>query len=102
MRYLTCALSCFTQTGSSANTTPAAPATVTPEMAIQQIMEAVDSLDEERIMDILMQFKFYMHAMPDQARYLLLQNPQLSYLLLQAAVRIGLLDKAQADVCAPA
>jgi hypothetical protein len=66
---------------------------------VVQVTEVANGLDEERIMELLMQFKFYVHAMPDQARYLLLQNPQLSFLLVQAALRIGLLDKSQADVC---
>lgn len=83
----------------TATNQPSAAVQVTPEMAQKLVLDIIQNMDDGKVVELLAQFKAYAQAMPDEARYLLLQNPQLSYALLQGAIRANLLDKTQADVC---
>ena len=72
---------------------------VGPEHAAEVIRAVVGSLSEDKIAEVLVQLQAYIQAMPDQARYLLLQNPQLAYAIVQCQQRAGFMTKEKAEVC---
>ena len=72
-------------------------APVPPENAPEAITRAVASLPPEQMYELMKQIKWCIQHNPQEARQLLLNNPQLAYALLQAQVvmRIVDLDTAQ-------
>lgn len=57
-----------------------------PESAPEHITKAVASLPPEQMYELMTQMKWFMQQNPQEARQLLLHNPQLAYALLQAQV----------------
>lgn len=66
-----------------------------------QVQRAVDdtieSLDPQKLYGVMKQFKTLIATQPEQARAVLLSQPQLSYALLQAQVRMNMIDEASAQ-----
>ncbi len=58
-----------------------------PENAPEVITKAVASLPPEQMFELMKQMKWFLQQNPQEARQLLLHNPQLAYALLQAQVR---------------
>ena len=56
------------------------------EKAPESISKAMASLPPEQMFELLKQMKSCIQLNPDDARTMLLKNPQLSYALLQALV----------------
>eukprot|EP00117_Sycon_ciliatum_P033423 scpid37434/ scgid0158/ Cleavage stimulation factor subunit 2; CF-1 64 kDa subunit; Cleavage stimulation factor 64 kDa subunit len=65
---------------------------VSPEDAPGAITKAVASLPPEQMFELMKQMKVCIKNSPDQARQMLIQNPQLAYALLQAQVVMHLVD----------
>ena len=65
---------------------PVHGASVPPENAPEVITKAVASLPPEQMFELMKQMKWFIHQNPQEARQLLLHNPQLAYALLQAQV----------------
>eukprot|EP00058_Branchiostoma_floridae_P004883 XP_002590371.1 hypothetical protein BRAFLDRAFT_216236 [Branchiostoma floridae] len=59
---------------------------VQPEDAPEAISQAVASLPPEQMFELMKQMKLCIQNNPQEARNMLLQNPQLAYALLQAQV----------------
>ena len=59
---------------------------VEPEKAPEAISKAVASLPPEQMFELMKQMKMCIQNNPQEARNMLLQNPQLAYALLQAQV----------------
>ena len=59
---------------------------VEPEKAPEAISKAVASLPPEQMFELMKQMKVCIQNNPQEARNMLLQNPQLAYALLQAQV----------------
>lgn len=59
---------------------------VDPTQAPETISKAVSSLPPEQMYDLMQQMKVCVRNNPNEARQMLLQNPQLAYALLQALV----------------
>ena len=59
---------------------------VDPEKAPEAISKAVASLPPEQMFELMKQMKMCIQNNPQEARNMLLQNPQLAYALLQAQV----------------
>lgn len=68
------------------------------EMAPEIISKTVASLPPEQMYELMKQMKECIQNNPNEARQMLLQNPQLAYALLQAQVVMRILDPAQAVV----
>lgn len=69
---------------------------VDPEQAPEIITKTVASLPPEQMFELMKQMKTCMTNNPDEARQMLLQNPQLAYALLQAMVVMKILDPGTA------
>lgn len=67
-----------------------------PEDAPEAITKAVASLPPEQMFELMKQMKLYIQHQPEDARQLLLHNPQLAYALLQAQVVMRVVDPHQA------
>ncbi|XP_017263493.1 cleavage stimulation factor subunit 2 [Kryptolebias marmoratus] len=65
---------------------------VTPEEAPESISRAVASLPPEQMFELMKQMKLCVQNSPQEARNMLLQNPQLAYALLQAQVVMRIVD----------
>ncbi|XP_015782909.1 cleavage stimulation factor subunit 2 [Tetranychus urticae] len=65
---------------------------VDPERAPEAISKAVASLPPEQMFELAKQMKQCIQTNPNEARNMLLQNPQLSYALLQAIVVMKIVD----------
>ncbi|XP_034453127.1 cleavage stimulation factor subunit 2 isoform X1 [Hippoglossus hippoglossus] len=65
---------------------------VQPEEAPESISRAVASLPPEQMFELMKQMKLCVQNSPQEARNMLLQNPQLSYALLQAQVVMRIVD----------
>ena len=65
---------------------------VDPEKAPEAISKAVASLPPEQMFELAKQMKQCIQTNPNEARNMLLQNPQLSYALLQALVVMKIVD----------
>lgn len=63
-----------------------------PEKAPEEISKAVASLPPEQMFELMKQMKMCIENNPNEARNLLLQNPQLAYALLQAQVIMRIVD----------
>ena len=63
-----------------------------PDNAPEAISQAVASLPPEQMFELMKQMKNCILGNPDEAKKLLLQNPQLAYALLQALVVMRVLD----------
>ena len=59
---------------------------VDPEKAPESISKAVASLPPENMFELMKQMKQCIENNPQEARVMLMQNPQLAYALLQAQV----------------
>lgn len=70
---------------------------VTPEKAPETITSAVASLPPEQMFELMKQMKLCIQNNPEEARQMLLQNPQLAYALLQAQVIMKIVDPKVAD-----
>ncbi len=57
-----------------------------PEKAPESISKAVASLPPEQMFELMKQMKTCIQQNPEEAKHMLLKNPQLSYALLQALV----------------
>ena len=57
-----------------------------PEKAPESISRAVASLPPEQMFELMKQMKTCIQQNPEEAKHMLLKNPQLSYALLQALV----------------
>lgn len=68
------------------------------EMAPEIISKTIASLPPEQMYELMKQMKECIQNNPHEARQMLLQNPQLSYALLQAQVVMRILDPSQAVV----
>jgi len=68
-----------------------------PDNAPEAISQAVASLPPEQMFELMKQMKNCIQGNPDQAKKLLLQNPQLAYALLQALVVMRVLDPTVAQ-----
>ncbi|XP_017776062.1 PREDICTED: cleavage stimulation factor subunit 2 tau variant-like [Nicrophorus vespilloides] len=66
------------------------------EKAPEAISKAVASLPPEQMFELMKQMKMCIQNNPSEARNMLLQNPQLSYALLQAQVVMRIIDPAVA------
>lgn len=62
------------------------------EKAPEAISKAVASLPPEQMFELMKQMKLCIQNNPTEARQMLLQNPQLSYALLQAQVVMRIID----------
>uniref|UniRef100_A0A4W3GWR3 Cleavage stimulation factor, 3' pre-RNA, subunit 2 n=1 Tax=Callorhinchus milii TaxID=7868 RepID=A0A4W3GWR3_CALMI len=65
---------------------------VSPEDAPESISRAVASLPPEQMFELMKQMKLCIQNSPQEARNMLLQNPQLAYALLQAQVVMRIVD----------
>ncbi|KAL5104459.1 hypothetical protein TcWFU_005070 [Taenia crassiceps] len=65
---------------------------VDPAKAPEAISRAVASLPPEQMYELMKQMKFCIQNNPNEARSMLLQNPQLAYALLQAQVVMKIVD----------
>ncbi|XP_069469105.1 cleavage stimulation factor subunit 2 isoform X2 [Ambystoma mexicanum] len=65
---------------------------VNPEEAPESISRAVASLPPEQMFELMKQMKLCVQNSPQEARNMLLQNPQLAYALLQAQVVMRIVD----------
>ncbi|XP_075337817.1 cleavage stimulation factor subunit 2 isoform X1 [Odontesthes bonariensis] len=65
---------------------------VQPEEAPESISRAVASLPPEQMFELMKQMKLCVQNSPQEARNMLLQNPQLAYALLQAQVVMRIVD----------
>ncbi|XP_048577455.1 cleavage stimulation factor subunit 2 tau variant [Nematostella vectensis] len=65
---------------------------VPPEEAPEAITQAVASLPPEQMFELMKQMKVCIQSNPEEARQMLLQNPQLAYALLQAQVVMKIVD----------
>uniref|UniRef100_A0A8C5H2L0 RRM domain-containing protein n=1 Tax=Gouania willdenowi TaxID=441366 RepID=A0A8C5H2L0_GOUWI len=65
---------------------------VLPEEAPESISRAVASLPPEQMFELMKQMKLCVQNSPQEARNMLLQNPQLAYALLQAQVVMRIVD----------
>ncbi|XP_028816042.1 cleavage stimulation factor subunit 2 isoform X6 [Denticeps clupeoides] len=63
-----------------------------PEEAPESISRAVASLPPEQMFELMKQMKVCVQNSPQEARNMLLQNPQLAYALLQAQVVMRIVD----------
>lgn len=63
-----------------------------PEDAPESISKAVASLPPEQMFELMKQMKLCVQNSPQEARNMLLQNPQLAYALLQAQVVMRIVD----------
>lgn len=70
-----------------------------PEKTPEMISRAVAALPPEQMFDLMKQMKLCIQNNPQEARTMLLQNPQLSYALLQALVVMKIVDPPAAIVC---
>ena len=68
------------------------------EKAPEAISKAVASLPPEQMFELMKQMKLCIQNNPTEARQMLLQNPQLSYALLQAQVVMRIIDPHTASV----
>ncbi|XP_037678680.1 cleavage stimulation factor subunit 2 [Choloepus didactylus] len=66
--------------------------TISPEDAPESISKAVASLPPEQMFELIKQMKLCVQNSPQEARNMLLQNPQLAYALLQAQVVMRIVD----------
>ncbi|XP_045482964.1 cleavage stimulation factor subunit 2 [Harmonia axyridis] len=62
------------------------------DKAPEAISKAVASLPPEQMFELMKQMKYCIQNNPSEARQMLLQNPQLSYALLQAQVVMKIID----------
>ncbi|CAG7727689.1 unnamed protein product [Allacma fusca] len=67
-----------------------------PEKAPEIIAKTVASLPPEQMFDLMKQMKLCIQNNPNEARTMLLQNPQLAYALLQAQVVMKIIDPSTA------
>lgn len=67
-------------------------AEMAPKEAPEAISQAVASLPPEQMFELMKQMKICIQNNPDEARQMLLQNPQLAYALLQAQVIMKIVD----------
>ncbi|KAM4622200.1 cleavage stimulation factor subunit 2 isoform 1-T2 [Polymixia lowei] len=65
---------------------------VQPDEAPESISRAVASLPPEQMFELMKQMKLCVQNSPQEARNMLLQNPQLAYALLQAQVVMRIVD----------
>ncbi|XP_064422680.1 cleavage stimulation factor subunit 2 isoform X2 [Latimeria chalumnae] len=65
---------------------------VLPDEAPESISRAVASLPPEQMFELMKQMKLCIQNSPQEARNMLLQNPQLAYALLQAQVVMRIVD----------
>jgi len=65
---------------------------VDPEKAPESISKAVASLPPEQMFELMKQMKLCIQNNPNEARNMLLQNPQLAYALLQAQVVMRIVE----------
>uniref|UniRef100_A0A665U7Z6 RRM domain-containing protein n=1 Tax=Echeneis naucrates TaxID=173247 RepID=A0A665U7Z6_ECHNA len=65
---------------------------IQPEEAPESISRAVASLPPEQMFELMKQMKLCVQNSPQEARNMLLQNPQLAYALLQAQVVMRIVD----------
>lgn len=65
---------------------------VEPAESAEAITKAVASLPPEQMFELMKQMKLCIQNNPDEARTMLLQNPQLAYAMLQALVVMSLVD----------
>lgn len=70
---------------------------VNPDKAPETITNAVASLPPEQMFELMKQMKLCIQNNPEEARQMLLQNPQLAYALLQAQVVMKIVDPKVAD-----
>lgn len=63
-----------------------------PEKAPEAISKAVASLPPEQMFELMKQMKICIQNNPNEARHMLLQNPQLAYALLQAQIVMKIVD----------
>ncbi|KAL3321208.1 Cleavage stimulation factor subunit 2 [Cichlidogyrus casuarinus] len=66
--------------------------TVDPNAAPEAISRAVASLPPEQMYELMKQMKQCIHNNPNEARNMLLQNPQLAYALLQAQIVMKIVE----------
>lgn len=69
---------------------------VPPQSAPEEITKAVASLPPEQMFELMKQMQVCIKNNAEEARQLLLQNPQLAYALLQAQVIMRLIDSSVA------
>lgn len=65
---------------------------VEPEKAPEAISKAVASLPPEQMFELMKQMKLCIQNNPNEARNMLLQNPQLAYALLQAQIVMKIVE----------
>ena len=65
---------------------------IEPEKAPEAISKAVASLPPEQMFELMKQMKLCIQNNPNEARNMLLQNPQLAYALLQAQIVMKIVD----------
>ncbi|KAK6180876.1 hypothetical protein SNE40_008851 [Patella caerulea] len=65
---------------------------VEPEKAPEAISQAVASLPPEQMFELMKQMKLCIQNNPNEARNMLLANPQLAYALLQAQIVMKIVD----------
>ncbi|GAB1600440.1 cleavage stimulation factor subunit 2-like [Argonauta hians] len=65
---------------------------VEPEKAPEAISKAVASLPPEQMFELMKQMKLCIQNNPNEARNMLLQNPQLAYALLQAQIVMQIVE----------
>lgn len=63
------------------------------------LFQAVSSLPPEQMFELMKQMKICIQNNPNEARNMLLQNPQLAYALLQAQIVMKIVDPQVAMVC---
>lgn len=65
---------------------------VTPDMAPERVAKIISSLPPEQLYGLMTEMKVCIENNPNEARTLLMQNPQLSYALLQAQVVMKIIE----------
>jgi cleavage stimulation factor subunit 2 len=70
---------------------------VAPDKAPEAISRAVASLPPEQMFELMKQMKTCIQNNPNEARTMLLNNPQLAYALLQAQVVMRIVEPQQAQ-----
>merc|ERR1719412_2159326 len=83
-------------TGMGSNESGPYGESVDPEKAPEAISKAVASLPPEQMFELMKQMKMCIQNNPQEARNMLLQNPQLAYALLQGQVVMRIVEPEMA------
>ncbi|CAF0844516.1 unnamed protein product [Rotaria sordida] len=69
---------------------------VTPDKVPEVIARTIVNLPPEQVVDLIKQMQIIIKEYPTEARNILIQNPQLTYAMLQSLVIMGLIQPSEA------